>query len=197
MDNLAKNSDDFTRLEMINGKIIMMSPRPAPFHTLVSGKIYSRFENFLKDKPCIAFPDGVAVYFDDKNYFVPDCMIVCDKKKIQNDGIHGAPDLVVEVLSQGTARFDRGHKKDVYEASGVKEYWIVDINSKSIEVYLNRDGRLFLDYVYEYHTDDEIAYNKSLPDNDPRKIETIDTEIKVSIFDNCRFQLKEIFETGI
>ncbi|WP_304154329.1 Uma2 family endonuclease [Megamonas hypermegale] len=197
MNNLAKNSDDFTRLEMINGKIVMMSPRPAPFHTLVSGKIYSRLENFLKGKPCIAFPDGVAVYFDDKNYFVPDCMIVCDKKKIQNDGIHGAPDLVVEVLSQGTARFDRGYKKDVYEASGVKEYWIVDINSKSIEVYLNRDGRFFLDYVYEYHTDDEIAYNKSLPDNDPRKIETIDTEITVSIFDNCRFQLKEIFEIGI
>ena len=65
----------------------------------------------MKGKSCIAFPDGVAVYFDDKNYFVPDCMIVCDKKKIQNDGIHGAPDLVVEVLSQGTARFDRGHKK--------------------------------------------------------------------------------------
>ena len=38
MNNLAKNSDDFARLEMINGKIIMMSPRPAPFHTLVSGE---------------------------------------------------------------------------------------------------------------------------------------------------------------
>lgn len=83
----------------------MISPRPTPFHTLISGKIYSRFETFLKDKPCIAFPDGVAVYFDDKNYFVPDTMIVCDKTKIKNDGIHGAPDLVVEVLSQGTVRF--------------------------------------------------------------------------------------------
>ena len=90
-------------------------------------------KNFLKGKSCIAFPDGVAVYFDDKKLFCArlyDCMRQ-RSARLQNDGIHGAPDLVVEVLSQGTARFDRGHKKDVYEASGVKEYWIVDINSKS------------------------------------------------------------------
>lgn len=64
-------------------------------------------------------------------------------------------------------------------------------------MYLNHERRFCLDYVYEYHTDDEIRYNNSLAPNDPRKIGTIDTEIKVSIFDDCSFSLKEIFETGI
>jgi len=75
-------------------------------------------------------------------------MIVCNKNIIKLDGIHGSPDLVVEVLSLGTAKNDKGNKKDLYESSGVKEYWIVDPNAHSIEAYLLSDGKYKLDGFY-------------------------------------------------
>ena len=72
--------------------------------------------------------------------FVPDFMVVCDREKIKADGVHSAPDLVLEVLSPSTAKNDKGYKKSVYESSGVPEYWIVSPKEKSIEVYLLQDG---------------------------------------------------------
>ncbi len=127
-----------------------------------------------------------------KNRFVPDVMIVCNPKIIKEDGIHGAPDLVVEVLSFGTASRDRGKKKDAYEKAGVKEYWIVDTIRKSVEVYLNENNHFYLDNVYEYMTDEEIAENAALPDNDVNKV-IVNNEIKVSICEGLVINLKDIF----
>jgi Uma2 family endonuclease len=59
---------------------------------------------------------------------------------IKEKNIKGAPDLVMEVLSPGTAYYDLRHKKEVYAEHGVREYWIVDPMERSIEVYANRDG---------------------------------------------------------
>jgi Uma2 family endonuclease len=53
----------------------------------------------------------------------------------ENNGVVGAPDLIVEILSKGTAAKDRGDKKEVYEQFAVKEYWIVDPAAQSIEIY--------------------------------------------------------------
>jgi Uma2 family endonuclease len=118
-----------------------MSPSPIIHHSSIVGNIYSIFKNYLKNKPCIAFVDNVDVHFNEKDIFIPDVSIVCNREIIKRTGIFGAPDLVVEVLSPSTAKNDRGYKKSVYESYGVKEYWIVDPESRSLEVYLLKNDR--------------------------------------------------------
>lgn len=109
-DNLAFEEAPWE--ELIDGKAVLMSPRPAVNHNFVSGSIYGIFHHYLRGKRCTPFADGTDLYLTEDNRFVPDCMIVCDKDKIHTDGVHGAPDLVVEVLSPSTAKNDKGHKKE-------------------------------------------------------------------------------------
>lgn len=196
MDNLAYINDRNIKIktELIDGKIFMMSPRPRVEHATVCTNIASEFRSYLKGKTCRAFCDGVDVFLDENNRFVPDTMIVCNPDIIKHDGIHGAPDLVVEVLSKTTAKNDRSKKKYTYAKYGVKEYWIVDVWSKSVEVYYNQDNWFILDNIYYYLTDEEIAENNNMSDNDIDKIKEYTDSIKVSICDNLIVKLKDIFE---
>ena len=196
MDNLAYIDDRNIKIktELIDGKIFMMSPRPRVEHATVCTNIASEFRSYLKGKTCRAFCDGVDVFLDENNRFVPDTMIVCNPYIIKHDGIHGAPDLVVEVLSKTTAKNDRSKKKYTYAKYGVKEYWIVDVWSKSVEVYYNQDSWFILDNIYYYLTDEEIAENNNMSDNDIDKIKEYTDFIKVSICDNLIVKLKDIFE---
>ena len=195
MDNLAYKDDNFLKekTEMIDGRIYMMSPRPRVTHALACTNIVREFGLHLRGKKCTAFCDGVDVFLDEKNRFVPDVMIVCNPDIIKEDGIHGAPDLVVEVLSVTTAKNDKGRKKDIYAKAGVKEYWLVDTWNKSVEVYYNKNGWLVLDNIYFYLTEAEKKENDQLPDNDKDKIEVFDT-IKLSVCDNFAVELEYIFE---
>ena len=196
MDNLAYINDRNIKIktELIDGKIFMMSPRPRVEHATVCTNIASEFRSYLKGKTCRAFCDGVDVFLDENNRFIPDTMIVFNPDIIKHDGIHGAPDLVVEVLSKTTAKNDRSKKKYTYAKYGVKEYWIVDVWSKSVEVYYNQDNWFVLDNIYYYLTDEEIAENNNMPDNDIDKIKEYIDSIKVSICDNLIVKLKDIFE---
>lgn len=196
MDNLAYVNDRNIKIktELIDGKIFMMSPRPRVEHATVCTNIASEFRSYLKGKTCRAFCDGVDVFLDESNRFIPDTMIVCNPDIIKHDGIYGAPDLVVEVLSKTTAKNDRSKKKYTYAKYGVKEYWIVDVWSKSVEVYYNQDNWFVLDNIYYYLTDEEIAENNNMSDNDIDKIKEYTDSIKVSICDNLIVKLKDIFE---
>lgn len=196
MDNLAYINDRNIKIktELIDGKIFMMSPRPRVEHATVCTNIASEFRSYLKGKTCRAFCDGVDVFLDENNRFVPDTMIVCNPDIIKHDGIYGSPDLVVEVLSKTTAKNDRSKKKYTYAKYGVKEYWIVDVWSKSVEVYYNQDNWFVLDNIYYYLTDEEIAENNNMSDNDIDKIKEYIDSIKVSICDNLIVKLKDIFE---
>lgn len=196
MDNLAyiDDRDNKIRTELINGKVFMMSPRPRVEHAIVCTNIVSEFRTYLKGKKCRTFCDGVDVFLDENNRFIPDTMIVCNPDIIKHNGIYGAPDLVVEVLSKTTANNDRSKKKYAYGKAGVKEYWIVDPWSKSVEVYYNQDNWLMLDNVYYYLTDEEIIENNNMPDDDNDKIKDYKDSIKVSVCDNLIVKLKDIFE---
>ena len=181
--NLAYQEEPWE--EKLNGQIILMSPRPSVNHNRVSGNIYHIFRSYLKGKTCKAFTDGVDVFLTEEDNVIPDAMIICNKDIIKPDGIHGAPDLVVEVLSPSTAKNDRGYKKDLYEKAGVKEYWIVDPVSCSIEVYLLAYGKYFLDEVY-------ALYPAGLGVTDKEREET-KKEIPVSLYGDFRIPLEEIF----
>lgn len=185
MENLAYREEP--RYEILNGKVVMMSPRPATNHNRVSGNIYYAFRSRLEGRPCEAFADGADVHLDEKNTVIPDVMIVCNPDIVKHDGIYGAPDLVVEVLSPSTATKDKGYKKDLYEKHGVKEYWIVDVSAKSVDVYHLVDGKftlagahcIFPDWQWAKMTDEE------------REQALVD--IKVSLFDNCVVKLSDVF----
>jgi len=186
MDNLAYADPPVT--ELIDGKVYLMSPRPRASHNFIAANIYRIFADHLRGKTCRAIMDGMDLFLDEKNRYVPDAMIVCDRKKIQRNGVHGAPDLVVEVLSPSTGSHDRGAKMRHYEAAGVKEYWIVSPLGKSVEVYFNRGGRFEIDDMYAVHE----GWDLERMTEEERA--AVKTEIPVSLYDDFRVRVAEIFE---
>jgi Uma2 family endonuclease len=172
--------------ELIDGTIVAMSPA-ASNHNRISGNIHAIFWTYLKDKPCEPFPDGENLFLSEKDHLIPDGMIVCDPDKIKSDGVHGAPDLVVEVLSPSTAKNDRGHKKEAYAAAGVKEYWIVSPNDKLLEQYLLKDGQFVLHDVYVIHPDYELAKMTE------EERAALVTEFKCSLYDDLLISLEDVF----
>ena len=137
---------DELREEIIDGKAVMMAPAKLN-HIRVSRNIARFFGNYLEGKTCEVFGDGALLYLSKENQFIPDAMVVCDPSKLKDDGVYGPPDLVVEVLSPSTAKNDRGKKKEIYEKHGIKEYWIISVLERSVEVYLLEDGMLKLSNV--------------------------------------------------
>ena len=183
-DNLAYQEE--RREELIGGRVVMMSPASAE-HVYTAGSIYNIFKNYLKGKNCIPFSDGLLVHLTDENKFVPDMMVVCDRSKIKSYGVHGAPDLVVEVLSPSTAKDDRTRKKEVYEACGVPEYWLVSPADKIIEVYLLEGGKYILHDVYAVRPDWVLGYMTV------EEKAAIVTEFKCHLYDDLIIRLDDIF----
>lgn len=194
MDNLGYKDFSEYSYEVIDDKIYAMT-QPNIQHIRVTKNIFRQFDRYLDGKRCEAFSDSLAVFYDEnnrKNYVIPDIMIICNKDIIRFNGAYGSPDLIVEVLSSSTAQNDRTLKKDIYEKIGVKEYWIVDINNKLVEVYINNGGHFEADKFYLYLTDEELAENNQLPNDDRNKIDYKDG-IKVSLYDDLYIRLKDIF----
>ena len=194
MDNPSYKDFNEYSYEIINGKIYAMT-QPNIQHIRITKNIFRQFDRYLDGKQCEAFSDSLAVFYDEtnrKNYVIPDVMIICNRDIIRFNGVYGSPDLIVEVLSSSTAQNDRTLKKDIYEKIGVKEYWIVDINNRLVEVYLNKDGHFETDRFYLYLTDEEITENDLLPADDRNKVDYEDC-IKVSLYDDLYVKLKDIF----
>lgn len=133
----------------------------------------------------IAF--GTDLYLSEHDRFIPDMMIVCDRDKIKSDGVHGAPDLVVEVLSPSTTSRDRGYKKDLYARCGVREYWIVSPSEKSVEVYQLKDADLALYDVYSVYPDWMLKKMKE------EERAAVVTQFQCSLYDDLDISLDDIF----
>lgn len=187
--NLAPALYDEPRAELIDGKVTAMSPRPVLNHNSIIFNLSRVFGNYLLGKPCRPFGDGADLYLTAKDHFIPDFMIVCDKNKIRGGGHHveGAPDFVVEVLSPGTAKRDKGYKKDAYERSGVREYWIIDPVGRSVEQHVLEEGAFTLRDVYYHYRDYELEDMTG-----EEKAEVV-TEIRCAVFDDLSVRLEDIF----
>ena len=183
MDNLAYQEE--FRDEMLNGKPVLMSPRPAVNHNRVIGNIFHAFMGYLYGKTCEPFADGTDVFLTEKDRVIPDVMIICKREIIKRNGVHGVPDLIVEVLSPGTEKKDRGYKKDLYERCGVGEYWIVDTENRSVEVYLLKDQKYVLDEVYQVFPD-YVELSK-------KEREEYKSEVPVSLYEDFSIPLGDIF----
>lgn len=176
------------REEVINGELVAMSPSPGWNHVSVAGNIYHIFKKYLKGKKCTAIQDGFDVHLTDKDVFEPDMMVVCDRNKIRRDGIYGAPDLVIEVLSPSTSQRDRGYKKKIYGQCGVREYWLVSPSEKSVEVYRNNGTELVIHNVYTLYPD------WALRQMSEEQRAAVTTHFQCSLFDGLNISLDDIFE---
>ena len=133
---------DERRVELIDGVIYDMSS-PRITHQIIADKINMRFSNFIERNKgkCITVtaPLDVQLDMDNKTMVEPDVLILCDRSKLKNGIVFGAPDLVVEILSPSTRSKDMVLKLKKYCFAGVREYWIVDPKNKNIMVYKFED----------------------------------------------------------
>jgi Uma2 family endonuclease len=127
-----------TLCQLINDTIVM-SPAPTTPHARVQREIFDALNFYVKkSKSGEVFFAPVDVYLNEKNVFQPDIFYLNKEQLpfVKRKGVYGAPSLVIEILSEGNKRYDRKDKKDVYEKCGVKEYWIIDPETKNCKGFV-------------------------------------------------------------
>lgn len=129
---------DDIRMELIDGVIYDMTS-PTSAHQIISGFIHSKMlqhvlNNGGKCLPMIA-PIDVQLDCDDRTMVEPDVLIVCDRDKVIDRCVYGAPDFIIEVLSKSTKKKDSVIKLNKYLNAGVREYWMIDPDKKKVIVY--------------------------------------------------------------
>jgi Uma2 family endonuclease len=138
------NWSEDERIELIDGKIYYMSA-PTKKHQELLRDLSLRFGIYLHGKSCDVYfaPFDVRIDFDlGKDSVVqPDLVVICDDAKLDEKGLNGAPDLVIEVLSKSTAGKDKVVKYNKYLAVGVKEYWLVDPVKEEVMVNILNAGK--------------------------------------------------------
>ena len=171
--------DDHTRYELYDGQPVALAS-PSDVHQRISMALSVQLGSYLMGKKCSVYaaPFDVRLFEergdspdDVDTVLQPDLMVVCDPGKVDRHGVHGAPDLVIEILSDSTRRIDRLTKFGLYQRAGVREYWIVDPEAQTVAVHLLQDG--------QYGSPDFYAANAAVP---------------VSVLDDCAVDLARVFQ---
>ena len=131
---------DEERWEIIEGRAYAMTPAPTWKHQQVSGRLYRQLDQFFESKPCRVFYAPLDVLLPDLNeknepidtVVQPDLLVGCDPAKLDEKGVKGAPDLVIEILSESSTQRDLDIKLRLYEKHGVRCYIIVDPWGKTL-----------------------------------------------------------------
>ncbi|MBN2444844.1 MAG: Uma2 family endonuclease, partial [Spirochaetales bacterium] len=166
--------------ELIDGIVFNMSPAPSRRHQEIFGILFNLFFNYLTDKKCRVYGAPFDVRFPDSHeedeaittVVQPDILVVCDESKLDDRGMKGPPDLIIEITSPATSHLDLKEKFDLYERHGVKEYWIVHPYEETVMLnLLGSDGE----------------YQKA-------KLFAGDDKIEVSIFKDLIIDLNVVFD---
>ena len=160
-DYLEINDDN--QYELIGGKLVMV-PAPRTIHQIISGEIFGTLRNFVRANNLgivLSAPVDVVLSTNEKPQ--PDILFISKNRLdiITESNIQGAPDLVIEILSPSTANRDRVEKSRMYYKHGVKEYWIVDPDSKYVEILT--PGEKYWNIFQSYGTE-EILFSPLLAD---------------------------------
>lgn len=171
--------DKGEHIEIINGEAFMMATL-SRIHQEICFEIGRQLGNYLEGKQCKVYPAPFGVrLFEQDGYrpedvdtmVEPDISVVCDRSKLDKHGCKGAPDMIVEVLSPSTQRHDQLVKLNLYQRAGVREYWIVDPENKTVRVLLQTgDGSL---RTHEVYSQVDVA--------------------KVNVLDGCFIELSKVF----
>jgi Uma2 family endonuclease len=139
------------RWEIIDG-VPCMQAAPTWQHQAVSVQLTSQFNAYLKGKPCRVFAapfDLCIPELDERDEEIsniisqPDIVVVCDESKLRKTGYFGVPSLIIEISSPSTARNDKLFKFNKFEKAGVKEYWIVEPDTKLVSVFILQDNNRY------------------------------------------------------
>lgn len=167
-----------TRYELYSGQPRAMSS-PSDVHQEISVALSAQLYNYLRGKKCRVYyaPFDVRLFEekgespeDTDTVVQPDLMVVCDPDKVDRHGVRGAPDLIIEILSESTRKLDRLIKFNLYQRAGVREYWIVDPVSRTVAVYTLEEGA--------YHGAETYSADAVVP---------------VGVLEDCQIDLSEVF----
>lgn len=142
-------------VELIRGKVVRMAPAPGTSHQSASSNLHVAIGSYLKDKKCKLFsapfdvrlplPEAEQQQDQTQTVVQPDLCIICDLSKLDERGCNGAPDWIIEILSQSTAHKDLHDKFELYRHAGVQEYWVVHPAEGTVLPYrLNANGQYTL-----------------------------------------------------
>ncbi len=170
-DYLAWQFEQF--VELIKGRIWKMSPAPRTIHQRVAWNLVLIIGNYLKLKDCKAFSAPFDVRLFDKKKSVktnqeiftvvqPDLCVICEKAKIDEYGCLGAPDLIIEILSPGNSKKEMRVKYDLYQESGVREYWIADPEHQTVQVFALNEQEIYQNRAIYVH--DDVMQSYIFPD---------------------------------
>jgi Uma2 family endonuclease len=135
------DDDDTFFYELLEGNIVRKSA-PSASHQRVARNIFRALDvHVLANNLGEVLFAPIDVFLDDENVVQPDVLFIAAAEQhiVTTDGVQGAPNLIVEIISPSSMKRDRGGKMRVYEHCGVGEYWLVDIRTRSVEVYVNTD----------------------------------------------------------
>lgn len=155
--------EDGKRYEVVQG-VLMMSPAPETAHQGVIAEIYAflREQVFLKRRGLV-LTSPVDVVLAKKTTVQPDVLVVLAEhvNRVEQKRVVGTPDLIVEVISPGSATYDRLVKYSVYEQSGVPEYWLVNLPEQTIEIFILENGGYRLLGSF---TGEQVVQSRLIPD---------------------------------
>jgi Uma2 family endonuclease len=173
-DDYLTLPNDGKRYEIIDGDLLV-TPAPSTEHQEILGNLYAILRAAVSAKDIgKIFCAPIDVVLSMTEVVQPDIVGVSRERLqiITKKNIVAAPDLVVEILSEATAKTDRTTKKQVYERHGVREYWIVDPERRTIEVYILK-GSSFASAMLAY----------------------VDGSVRSEVFPNLPVDVKEVFKT--
>lgn len=132
-------------IELIKGRVFKMNAAPKRLHQKISLQVAAELYQFLKGKTCqvyeapfdVRLPARSTRNEDIHTVVQPDICVICDREKLDEAGCIGAPDLIVEILSKGNNKKELKYKYEVYEESGVKEYWIIHPEEHTLLIYIS------------------------------------------------------------
>lgn len=133
---------EYDLIQLIDGEVIIGMP-PVLKHQRIVRMVLIFLDMIAKQTGGEALSSPIEVYLDDDNVYEPDVLYLVPDSNCQlgEKRLKGAPDLVVEVLSPSTAKYDRHEKYQAYEQHGVREYWIIDPLHETIEIWWLDQGK--------------------------------------------------------
>lgn len=151
--------EDYARLtppdsgnyELINGKIFFM-PSPKPSHQRISSRLNAYLGTFIiLNNLGELFAAPMDVVFTEHDTFQPDLLFISKEMQsiIGENKIEGIPDLVVEILSPSNDNKEMSYKKHIYESTGVKEYWLIDVEKQTLTKYEQEENELRWKKVFQ------------------------------------------------
>ena len=136
-------------IQLIDGEVVISVP-PIPKHQFVVSEVLYLLMTYAKEHGGKAVASPIEVYLDEENIFEPDVLYIKPDSacKVEEKRLVGAPNLVVEVLSPSTAKFDRHKKYQAYEKHGVEEYWIIDPVHETLEIWTGQNAKFTRQAAY-------------------------------------------------